>query len=242
MTVRSSAVRAGIGGFTLVEALVSIALMGMILAALATITAQWLPNWNRGMATVQRQEALALGLERLVGDLSAAEYVSFAGDKSAPIFRGNELSVIFVRRTLGPNLPVGLEFVRMSEIDSRNGPAMTRTRAPFAAAGPDAEAPNFKDPIVVVRAPYRILFAYADEDGRWLPKWQDLPRLPRAVKVTVVDIASGKPLATSTIAVIHAEGSVACVTAKTAACLRGAPAAKTDDATQPAPTRQGRSL
>ena len=40
--------RSRIAGFTLVEAMVATALMGMILAAIATVTAQWLPNWNRG--------------------------------------------------------------------------------------------------------------------------------------------------------------------------------------------------
>ena len=43
-------------GFTLIEAVVALALMGVILGALATITAQWLPNWNRGIARAQAHE------------------------------------------------------------------------------------------------------------------------------------------------------------------------------------------
>ena len=62
-------------GFTLLEALVAIALMGLIVGALATVTAQWLPNWNRGQLRTQRNEQLAIALDRLVADLSAAEYV-----------------------------------------------------------------------------------------------------------------------------------------------------------------------
>jgi general secretion pathway protein J len=54
--------RLEVAGFTLVEVLMATALMGAILAALATVTAQWLPNWNRGFARVQRTENLALGL------------------------------------------------------------------------------------------------------------------------------------------------------------------------------------
>src|SRR5215471_20967656 len=73
-------------GFTLMEVLMATALLGAILAALATITAQWLPNWNRGMARVQRNEQLALGLQRLVGDLSAAEFVSPGRDTVDPLF------------------------------------------------------------------------------------------------------------------------------------------------------------
>ena len=64
MTARQLCDRDSIAGFTLLEVLVATALMGLILAALATITAQWLPNWNRGLAGVQRSEQIALGLDR----------------------------------------------------------------------------------------------------------------------------------------------------------------------------------
>ena len=64
---------AGEAGFTLLEVLLATLLMTVILAALATVTAQWLPNWNRGMARVQRAERLAIGLDRIVADLSVAE-------------------------------------------------------------------------------------------------------------------------------------------------------------------------
>ena len=36
--------RTGEGGFTLIETLVALALMGLVLSALANLTAQWLPN------------------------------------------------------------------------------------------------------------------------------------------------------------------------------------------------------
>ena len=56
---------AGEAGFTLIEVLMATLLMTVILGALATVTAQWLPSWNRGMARVQRAERLAIGLERI---------------------------------------------------------------------------------------------------------------------------------------------------------------------------------
>ncbi|MEN3289563.1 MAG: ral secretion pathway protein, partial [Bradyrhizobium sp.] len=48
--------RSGEQGFSLIEALVALALTGLVLSALATITAQWLPNWNRGIDRIQRSE------------------------------------------------------------------------------------------------------------------------------------------------------------------------------------------
>src|SRR5437868_4533829 len=122
--------RAGIAGFTLVEALMATALMGAILAALATVTAQWLPNWNRGFARVQRNEQLGLGVERLVADLAAAEFVSIGRLTKEPYFDGAELAVTFVRSALGPNARGGLEIVRIAEVGGERGLALVRTRAP----------------------------------------------------------------------------------------------------------------
>src|SRR5262245_66141346 len=84
-------------GFTLLEALVAIALMGVILAALASITSQWLPNWNRGIARAQRADLVRLALDRLVADLGSSEFISPNRDSNAPLFDGTEYSVTLVR-------------------------------------------------------------------------------------------------------------------------------------------------
>ena len=103
---RMSAMRrraaAGEAGFTLIEVLMATLLMTVILGALATVTAQWLPNWNRGMARVQRAERLSIGLERALADLSVAEMISMNGDNRKPLFEGSELSVTIVRTAVGP--------------------------------------------------------------------------------------------------------------------------------------------
>ncbi len=83
--------------------------MGAILAALATVTAQWLPNWNRGFGRVQRTENLAAGLERIVADVAAAEFIPAGRQFRQPVFDGTELSMTFLRSALGPNTRAGLE-------------------------------------------------------------------------------------------------------------------------------------
>src|ERR1700674_6036610 len=94
------------GGFTLIETLVALALTGLVLSALANITSQWLPNWNRGVDRIQRSESIGLALQRIVADLAAAEYVPANRERRQPLFDGSELSVMFVRTALGPNTRV----------------------------------------------------------------------------------------------------------------------------------------
>jgi general secretion pathway protein J len=199
-------------GFTLIEALLATALMGAILAALATITAQWLPNWNRGFARVQRAELLSLGLDRLVADLAAAEYIAAGRDLPKPMFEGSELSVTFVRSALGPNTRPGLEIVRIAETGSGQGPLLVRTRAPFVPFTANERATaRFADPVVLVRSPYRVTFAYAGADRVWQRTWRDSFQLPRAVRVTVRDDATERTLAASTATLVHAQVPVECM-------------------------------
>ncbi len=201
--------RAGQAGFSLIEALVAVALMGTVLAGLATVTAQWLPNWSRGFASVQRNELLERGAERLIGDLAAAQYVPLGGG-THPLFVGSELSVTFVRRALGPNAKPGLEIVRIAETAGRQGPVLVRTRARFAPTGPDARTdhlPPLRDAVVLLRAPYRVTFSYAGEDRKWKGGWRDKTRLPRAIRLLVRDTASQQILPVSTAVTIHVDAA-----------------------------------
>ena len=207
-------------GFTLVEALLATLLMVVILSALATVTAQWLPNWNRGYARLQRAELLAAGLERLVADLAAAEFISAGGANDIPVFDGAELSVTFIRTTLVPNTFTGLEVVQIAETSDDRGPALVRRTAPFAPITGGTRASdqlNFSNPVVVIRAPYRVSFSYAGPDRVWRDTWRGAAQLPRAIRVRVRDAATSVTLAVSTSTLVRAELPARCTVARTIA-------------------------
>jgi general secretion pathway protein J len=209
-------------GFTLLEALVAVAVMGIIMGALATLTAQWLPNWNRGLLRVQRNEQVAIALERLVADLSAAEYVSANREASGPLFEGGELGVTFVRTGVGPNTRPGLEIVRIAETADALGRVLVRMRAPFMPlSDPLLDHIPFADPVVLVRVPLRVTFAYRGSDGDWMsawkaPRWPGLApkttgpelspvNLPAAIRFTVRDTVAERILAVSTATRVHVD-------------------------------------
>jgi general secretion pathway protein J len=225
MKRRAPSAEAAVSGFTLIEALIATALMGIVLGAFATITAQWLPNWNRGFARVQRTELLGIALDRLVGDLSAAEFVPPNRESKRPLFEGAELGVTFVRSAVGPNTRPGLEIVRITESADQRGPILVRMRAPFApvAAGGMTQI-NFADPVVLLRSPYRVSFGYAAGDGLWKNSWQNAAELPAMIRATVRDAETERTLAVSTATAVHVEVPASCARGNGGGgCIEGKP-------------------
>jgi general secretion pathway protein J len=213
--------RAEVAGFTLFEALVATTLMGMILAALGAITAQWLPSWNRGFMRVQRSELFSVALSRLAADLSAAEFITPNRVTKLPIFEGGPSAVTLVRSAVGPNTEPGLEVVRIAEGSDRQGIALVRTRTPFAPFGlgdVSASQLTFTDPVVLLRAPFRVSFSYLSDDGAWRDTWQNMSQLPAAVRFLVRDQTTGRTLAISSAAMIHVELPAGCADGASTSC------------------------
>lgn len=196
-------------GFTLIESLVALALMGLVLSALANLTAQWLPNWNRGLDRIQRSEMIGITLQRVADDLAAAEYVPAGrGDKQPLFFVGSAQSVTFVRTALGPNAGPGLDVVHLSEVTDQGGLVTVRARAPYRPLASEVSISNqlhFGEPVVLFRAPYQLSFAYAGEDGAWQSSWRDPDKLPATVRLTIRDASGGRVRSISTVTPVHVQ-------------------------------------
>lgn len=198
--------RDGEQGFTLIEALAALALTGLVLSALATLTAQWLPNWNRGFDRIQQSELIGISMQRIAADLAAAEFVPANRATRKPLFDGTALSVTFVRTALGPNAGIGLDVVRISEGTDHGRLVTIRSRAPFAPL-PSGLSPSEQirvaDPVVLLRPPLRMSFAYAGPDRVFRDEWHDKDQLPAAIMLTVRDAASERVLSVSTVTPVH---------------------------------------
>jgi general secretion pathway protein J len=198
--------RPGERGFTLIETIVALALTGLVLSALASITAQWLPNWNRGIDRIQRSELMGIALQRIGADLAAAENVPANRDSRRPLFDGTELSVVFVRTAVGPNAGPGLDVVRLGETTERREFMTVRSRARFTPLPPASSLSqhlHFADPVVLLRAPFRLSFAYAGKDRIWKTTWRNSDSLPVMIRLTVRDAATERVLSVSTVTPVH---------------------------------------
>lgn len=202
--------QSGDGGFTLLEALLATLLMSIILGSLATITSQWLPNWDRGFARLQGDALTNLALERLTDDLSAAEFISTDTRDKVPLFDGAEHAVTFVRNTLAPNAASGLELVRVAAVSDESGPMLIRSTAPLPTGFGQSQETMFSSPVVLIHGPYRITFSYAGPDRVWRDTWQGQATLPRAIKIALRDNATSTLLATSTSTPVYVELPARC--------------------------------
>jgi general secretion pathway protein J len=224
--MRRRACRSRRAGFTLIEALLATLLMAIIMGALAQLTSQWLRSWDRGFTRIQSVDLLAVGLDRLVEDVAAAEIIA-GSSPNMPMFDGTESAVMFVRTPLGPNTYTGLEVIRIEEASDNRGLALVRNTAPFTPAIRDLREVDFSNPVILIRAPYRISFSYAGPDRVWRDTWRSAAQLPRAIRMSVRDSAASRILAVSTSTVIRAELPARCAAAKAVAeCVSADPASK----------------
>ncbi|MCL2715553.1 MAG: type II secretion system GspH family protein [Alphaproteobacteria bacterium] len=200
-------------GGTLIEAIAALALMGLVLSALATITAQWLPNWRRGFGRIERAERIGIVLQRISADLAAAEYVPPGRDTRRPLFDGSPSAVVFVRTAIGPNAPAGLEVVRVGAGGEGEGRVTLRERArftPLAGGRSWLEHLHFENPVRLCAAPLQLSFAYAGPDRVWKSTWRNEARLPAMMQLTMRE--EGRDDASvSTVAVIHAQMAGSCL-------------------------------
>ena len=172
---------------------------------------------------VQRAELLALGLERMVADLAAAEFITAgAASRAAGVRRHRALGDVRAHRA------------RAQHAARPGDRAHRRDRR---RAGPDAGAharavradrprrrrrcsPRSADPVVLLRAPYRVTFSYAGADRVWRNAWRGAGSCRKAVRVQLRDAATDRTLAVSTATLVHADMPADCVLAEVIAdCL-----------------------
>jgi general secretion pathway protein J len=214
--------RWGDDGFTLLEALLAVGLMTLLLAILSTVTGQWMRSWKAGLDKTQSADLLALGLDRIVADIGAAEFISPGQGDKRPLFQGTDSSLVFVRSAIGPNSKAGLEVVRLAEIDDARGRIVVRTRTEFTpsvtADAIASDAVEFTNPVVLIRPPFQVSFAFAGSDRLWRETWLNAAQLPEAVRVSVRDAQSGEMLPASTAALINVNAPAECAATGSQAC------------------------
>jgi len=194
--------------------MIAMLLMAIILSALSNIISQWLPPWDRRIDRIQRDETLSVGLDRLIADISAAQFVPFNSNTMRPLFAGTDSSLIFVRTAIGPNASRGLDIVNIKEMEGENGLQLARSSrefAPLDITGTRIDEIEFRSSTFVFPERFHVSFAYADHDGIWRTAWQNANVLPSVVRLTVRSRENGVDRSFSTLAKIRVDTPAAAV-------------------------------
>src|SRR5258705_1286260 len=136
-------------GFTLLETLGAIALMGVVLWSLSIISSQWLSSWRSSHDRLQRIEAIMMALDRIAADIGEAEFARVGNGSKLVVFEGHSSEVTFVRTAIGPNVSGGLELVRIGEAMAVRGEGVVRSGVVFVPG--TLEVDPASSPVVLLR-------------------------------------------------------------------------------------------
>ena len=174
-------------GFTFVEVLIALAIIGALLAVafggLRVGLAAWRQGEDRAEAH-QRVRGVALGLERAL----AGTYPYTGPRGEAPeaqlLFSGEERRLEFVTQTSPVAFPIPIAFVAVViEFAEGEQPGLVIRQRPLPNRNPFTDATaSVHDPTITTLA-----FAYLDDGGAWRDSWDaDADKvLPRAVRLTL---------------------------------------------------------
>lgn len=181
-------------GFTLMELLLALAIVGILMAiafgGLRVAVSAWQRGEDRAEAH-QHVRSVALTLARAVG--SASPYRASRGTGSDPVvlFAGNDRRVEFV--TQAPPFPFAIPIAFTAVVlsfDEGGGPGLVVRQRALPNHEPFERAEVvYRDPTVTT-----LSLAYLDESGSWKDTWDggEARKTPRAVKITLGTTTNGR--------------------------------------------------
>ena len=182
-------------GFTLLELIIALTIVGALLAIVVGTLRVGLASWARAdqRAEVhQHLRSVTLILARAVGGAHA--YRAATGDDAPTprlLFRGTQDRLELVTQTppLPPPVPVAFTAVVIA-LDTEEGPALVVRQRVLPNPDPFSEAATaFRDPSIETLA-----FEYLDPGGAWQNAWdgEAFDALPQAVRITASTTRDGR--------------------------------------------------
>ena len=182
-------------GFTFVEVLIALAIVGALLAIAFGGLRVGLAAWRQGEDRAEAHQhirGVALSLERAIGGSYPYTGPRWEAPEAQLLFSGAERRIEFVTQTAPFAFPVPVAFTAVViEFAEGEQPGLVIRQRPLPNRNPFTEtAVMLHDPTITTLA-----FAYMDDGGAWRDTWDtDADKtLPRAIRVTLGTNALGRP-------------------------------------------------
>jgi prepilin-type N-terminal cleavage/methylation domain-containing protein len=226
----SCAIEAGAGGtepagwcdgFTLIEVLAALAISSVIIVATVALIHTVARNFDRGTVGIDAADRLMQAVQRLSEDFGSARFVLWRSESGPALaFRGEQADgdkparIVFVAGAGSASVAPVDEVVNLTI--ERHGDVMrlVRRRAPWT--GPDTVIGrvSMHDPVVLIEGGLDLsfLFGRLDPGGAlvWSPTWIGQTTLPRFVRLTMRDRASGSNPVGEADFIVRADAPPAC--------------------------------
>lgn len=194
-------------GFGLIEAIVALAVAGLVLAAVTELAGRTLRGWNRGFSTVAAIERTDIALGRLGRDLAGLVPMRLAtADDPAILFAGDERAMAFTAHTPLDRTDDGLAIVEYAVEATGGTTALVRRLRRGREVGL-----RDGDRIVLLAGRLDLAFAYRDQSGQRVSRWAKQGEVPRGVVVTLVGTREGGGLPVEVMLPIPVAISVSCL-------------------------------
>ena len=199
-------------GFGLIEAIVALAIAGLVLAAITEIAGRTLRSWNAGLDTTAAVERSDIALGRIATDLTELLPISLAtSDDPNVLFAGDERGMAFTAVTPVGRTGEAIAVVEIGVESAADGAVLTRR----LRRGRDAGLRD-GDRVVLLSGPVDLGFSYRDQAGRRVARWARHGEVPRGVVVTLRGSRAGGGLPVEVMLPIPVAISVSCLADTTA--------------------------
>jgi prepilin-type N-terminal cleavage/methylation domain-containing protein len=188
-------------GFTLLEMLIALTLMGLLFTALFSAFYTLSRSWDATDSRISQTEDRRLIAEFLRRQLSQAMVVKITNDKADKVY-AFEATAEHIRYA-APLQPLqhqgGIFLIELSIVSSKAGKALAMRYAPYRPELTWDEAFKAVEPVPIYDQLKDASFAYfgaatEGKEAEWQDEWQDIPFYPQLVKIDLADAQQVWPL------------------------------------------------